>query len=571
MPRKLKTKWILVIASLCYLHEAAAAPSLNPSNFTNSIDPGRTQKQIQRSSEFMSQPAFAPKTKLLEHAPAQEATKSRIHLILNQVIFKGNTVYSSAELEKIFAPSLHKTINLNDLEVMVHKVTTKYREDGYILSRAILPPQTIKNGVEIVQLIEGFVSSAAVKGDPGKAKALLEAYAKRAMQSKPLQFHNLQRYALLANDLPGYTVQTVLSPSPNVPAGADLTFVVMRKRGSAYVMYDDYGTRYLGPLETTIGGTLNSLIVPGDSNNAQVTVTPRPHEIQYASVSHVQPLGTSGMRWQLGASYAETRPSFVLDPLNIVGRNLSVYTDLSYPVIRDRDRNLSLHSTVNYQNINSTILEVPFYEDRIRSLDLGVNFDNIDHYHGINTASFDVTHGFAILGANIHENMSRPNGQARYTKLNAAFTRLQNLASRWTLFGSFHAQYSFESLLSTEQFGVGGPETGRGYDPSEIVGDRGISGKLELRRDAYPQYHYLQAIQYYAFYDAGMIWNIDTNSGVPRATVTSIGIGGRFTFTPELTGNLFIAKPMNHPVAVLALMGHNSTAARIFFQLSAVV
>lgn len=41
------------------------------------------------------------------------------------------------------------------------------------------------------------------------------------------------------------------------------------------------------------------------------------------------------------------------------------------------------------------------------------------------------------------------------------------------------AQTSFgQSLLSPKQFGVGGSQFGRGYDPSEITGDSGVAGKV---------------------------------------------------------------------------------------------
>src|SRR5689334_5408481 len=62
----------------------------------------------------------------------------KIRFQLNKVKFKGNTVYTDSELQKIFDASLGHTISLGDLQQLVAEVTKKYRSEGYIISRAIL-------------------------------------------------------------------------------------------------------------------------------------------------------------------------------------------------------------------------------------------------------------------------------------------------------------------------------------------------------------------------------------------------------------------------------------------------
>jgi hemolysin activation/secretion protein len=200
---------------------------------------------------------------------------------------------------------------------------------------------------------------------------------------------------------------------------------------------------------------------------------------------------------------------------------------------------------------------------------VGASFSNMDHWRGINTGSFDATHGFAILGARNHVELSRPRGQTKYTRFNINLSRLQSLGTRFSVYAGLHSQYSFEALLATEQFGIGGPDIGRGYDPSEIVGDKGISGKIELRLDANPDWNLLHSIQYYVFYDAGSLWNIDTLDFPSRQTATSTGVGARFNFVPQVTGNFYIAKPLDRPVSTLTLLQDNGTSARAFFQITA--
>jgi hemolysin activation/secretion protein len=565
----LSTTLLLALKSIA----APTGPGVLPSNFVpssqligqgiNFTDPGRASHELQKKLPFL--PKVGGKSQIKTVQPA--VTKaSKLSFKLTNVTFVGNTVYPSQELYAIFAPHINKTISLGDLENLVHEITIKYREAGYILSRAILPPQVIKGGSVQVRVVEGFVSGFSVTGNPGRAKKLLYAYGSHIQASKPLQIHTLQRYTLLSNDLPGYTVESLLTPSPNVPAGADLTFVTSRVTHTEFISYDNLGTRFLGPQETTLGGSLYSLIAPGDSTNFRFTVTGRPQQLRYHEITHSMPVGSNGMRWQMSSNYAETRPGFVLKPALIVGRNFLIFTDLSYPWIRDRGRNLVTHGAFNYQNITSTILGFPFYQDRIRSLVLGFSFDNIDTFHGINSVSSDVTHGFNFWGASEHELQSRPNTGSIYTRINLSVSRTQALTQRFSLYIGTHAQYSFEALLATEQFGVGGPDIGRGYDPSEIVGDTGASGKVELRMDTTPGLKFLQSVQYYMFYDGGIILNKDSFNLPNQQSLTSTGLGARIVFMPNLTGNVYFGKPITRQVAVLTTLAENSTGGRMFFQ-----
>jgi hemolysin activation/secretion protein len=553
-----------IAASLANIQQA-----IGESNAANFVDPGRVSNQIQSITPRMPSVSHAPIPKIAHPQVAPLAGSDKIRLKLNGVIFKGNTIFKDADLQPLLTPLLHKVITLTQLQDLVHQITVKYRQAGYILSHAVLPPQTIKEGIVRIQIIEGFISHINIKGNPGKAQFLLESYGKYAMMSRPLQIHKLERYTLLANDIPGLSVQAVLTPSKSTPGGADLTFVTQRKRGDGYISYDNFGTKYLGPKQVTIGGDLYSLFLPGDSNALRFIVTTRPHELRYGEFVHGQFLGTNGAHLTVGVNYAETRPRFILEPLMIAGRSKLLYFDVSYPLIRDRENNLIIHSTFNYQNVTSTILGFPFYDDRIRSLVLGFSYDRADSLRGTNTFGLDMTHGFNILGAKQHEQLS--NGHSQYTRFNPTFSRLQALSSRVSVLFFVHGQYSYESLVSTEQFGVGGYDIGRGYDPSEIVGDHGISGKFELRLDTAPQFRLLQAVQYYAFYDMGKVWNIDPVTTTPVPSLTSVGCGARINFMPNLYANFFIARPLTHSVATQLVLGPNDKQIRSFFQITASV
>lgn len=129
-------------------------------------------------------------------------------------------------------------------------------------------------------------------------------------------------------------------------------------------------------------------------------------------------------------------------------------------------------------------------------------------------------------------------------------------------------QWAFVPLLSSEQATFGGNPLGRGYDPAELIGDRGAAGSLELRYDYFTS-SYIQYMQFYAFYDIGAIWNILVNDSSPRkVSASSTGLGVRFNFSKYISGNLMWAQPLTKEVAAEELI-QQGWRPRTFFSVVA--
>ncbi|MGH8463942.1 MAG: ShlB/FhaC/HecB family hemolysin secretion/activation protein, partial [Pseudomonas sp.] len=120
--------------------------------------------------------------------------------------------------------------------------------------------------------------------------------------------------------------------------------------------------------------------------------------------------------------------------------------------------------------------------------------------------------------------------------------RLQALPAGFDLLLTAEGQYAWDPLLSSEEFGYGGQRLGRGYDASAIVGDHGIAGGIELRKS-----HVLPkagvALQPYAFYDIGKVWNIDPSSK-DQQSGSSTGLGLRGSHQDGWQADLSLAIPL---------------------------
>lgn len=83
---------------------------------------------------------------------------------------------------------------------------------------------------------------------------------------------------------------------------------------------------------------------------------------------------------------------------------------------------------------------------------------------------------------------------------------------------------------------------GRGYDPSELIGNQGVAAVVEGRYQI-PQFSRHIEVQTYAFYDAGKVWNPFRHDS---ATSTGVGIRAILLRFGEL--DFYVAKPLTHDV-----------------------
>jgi hemolysin activation/secretion protein len=457
---------------------------------------------------------------------------------------------------------------------MVEDITNYYRNHGYILSRAILPPQHVENGTVIIRIIEGFIQNVTVIGDPKGAKDLIQAYGQNIAIDRPLRVQTMEQYLLLANEVPGTTARAVLAPSKTTIGASDLNLATYNTILTGYFSYDNYGTRYVGPQEDTASLSGNSIFRSGDTTQVTYGTTPKGRELRYFDMNMNTPLGADGLRWIFGGNDSRTRPLFVLAPLEINGDAKTFYTSIQYPLVRTQSTSVTFNAAFNYFDSQVlTILDALLYRDHIRPVQVGVTATIIDSWRGNNLLSFNVKKGINFLGATTDTaptaTTSRPGGSADYVKLNFQTSRLQQLFWRVSAFGVLQGQYTFQPLLTSEQFSFGGSQIGRGYDTAEIIGDRGMAGSAEVRMDYFPGQMLLQTLELYYYYDAGVIWNIKFNSGVKmKASATSTGFGARFSLLKYIFGNLMFTQPLTKQVAAMEIVGEGRRP-RIFFSLTA--
>jgi hemolysin activation/secretion protein len=538
-----------------------------------SVEPGRVAQEITATTPQLKKPV-TPRVAAPEAASALPEEVLKIKLKINGFILKGNTLYTDQELLALFPYKLGTTVTLKDIEQFVNAITLKYNKAGYLLSRAIIPAQTIKGGIVEITIIEGYIDEVSVEGESNEViKSKIKRYGDKVVQKKPLNVNDLESALLLANDLPGIQVQSVITPSKTTPAAASLVLVVTHKviDESSYISYDNRGTRYIGPTRTIGSVFLNTMLGAGASTGIRVADSGQWQEMRYIEFEHKQYVGTNGLMFDLDGQYTRTEPGFLLEGTDTIGRNKYGTLSAQYPLIRQRSLNLSLTGGFTYINSLMNQFDFKVYNDQIRTFQLGFLSDFMDRFNGSNQLSGYFTQGLDILGASQPDNLvSRFGAQPTFAKINLSGGRLQGIFRNLSLLVTANGQYSFSKMYAYEQIGYGGLPFGDAYDPSEIVGDRGVEAKIEFHLDTFFPIKSIPT-QYYTYCDGGMMWNIDHIFQEGRATGTSAGFGFRSSLFKFINVSLELAKPLDRDVATVAddPSGGNPKAWRGFFSIIA--
>ena len=509
--------------------------------------PGQIERQFQPLPTPRAKPAEAPAALPLLAEPSNAA---EIRFTLNNLTIEGATVYPAAVLRGLYESLLNREVSLADIYGVANALTAKYRNDGYILSQAIVPPQAVEGGMVRIAIVEGYVAEVKIEGEVGGRRALVDAYADKIKQTRPLTSAALERYLLLLNDLPGATARATLTPASTQSGAADLVIQFSHRTASGGVNVDNHGSESQGPWRLTADLDLNSVFGQYDKTSFKLVTTGN-SEMNYLSLTHDEPIGSEGGKLSVSASVTRSEPPIdAVVPITLQGSSEAAGITYVHPFLRSRSTNFSARFGLSGYNGETDVNSANASTDRIRPLRLGGTWDHADSLLGISILDMELSQGLNAMGAsdNGAPGLSRPTGKSDFTKIALYGARLQSITNEWSVLAAVNAQYAFSDLLTPELFSYGGDQFGRGYDPSELVGDSGAALKLELRYAGALPDTLLTGYTAYGFYDVGSVNQRTPISAETSGSAASAGLGLRFNIGRYVSGFLELAKPLTRIV-----------------------
>ncbi len=386
----------LLLGSLCGALTApsALAQTAPPVVLPPSLDPNRLEQRFERPLTPQSLPEI--EMPVPEKAPPPKDAE-RITLTLTDLQISGNSVYDFETLSPLWRDLLNCPVTLADLYGVRDAITTKYRNAGYVLSQAIVPAQRIRNGVVRLEVVEGYVSDVVIQGEARDRLGLLRRMGEKIKELRPLRMADMERYVLLADDLPGVAVKTVLEAAPDTPGASQLTMTLERTPFDGSLALDNRGTRSVGPLQLT--GVLNVEDQFGlfERTTAQAIGAQQWRELRYLDLGQSVPLDAEGTMLNVGVRRSWSQPGDSVRSLELDSLTSSVRVGLSHPFLRSRAETLRGEMTVTFRDSRTTALGDPLSEDRLRILSADLSYDVSDDWDGSNVLSLQLSKGLDIL------------------------------------------------------------------------------------------------------------------------------------------------------------------------------
>jgi hemolysin activation/secretion protein len=413
-------------------------------------------------------------------------------VVVRRIRFSGAAdLMPAAELQAVVADALGKPHDFAGLEALAQRITDHLKKSGYLLARAYLPRQDVTDGDLEITILAGKLDSKnePVKIVPGGKLALrinperLKAIAAGALNAgEGARDEDLQRAMLLMNDLPGVTARARLEPGSDPDTTRVVVDVEQAPLLTLTISLDNYGNRYNGDLRAVASVQADDPLGIGD--RATLSVTRARYSDQYA-FNYSLPLASDGLRLGLSASQLDSRTMKEFSTLGIEAASDTLGINLSYPIIRSRQRNLWATVTADRRRYLDTTRGQSTNDRESRPISLGLSGDQVDSLLGGGFTQGGVAYVAGHLDLKLPlvsaADATSANSAGRYDKWTWNASRLQRIDGPLTLLLAANGQVASKNLDSSEKFSLGGPTGLRAYPGGEAQGDEGLLSTLELR------------------------------------------------------------------------------------------
>lgn len=461
---------------------------------------------------------------------------------VSEIAFQGNHLFSESVLRKATQGFLGSNKTVKDLERIQNAVFLVYKKAGYTLVSVLIVNLPDSTGRLSVIVKEDVLRNVTIKGN----KYLHAAHIRQALPAlktgKSINTKKLDRQILVANDNPSRVI-TVSLQTIDVGIFDAIVTVSEDKIITQALSLDNTGNRYQDPLRINYRFTDAGLGDRRDATGTFIFSRSPSNSIRQYLAYYNQPLSSQGNSLQFLVAYSNSE----------TGMSQSGYGDFN---MAGAGHIYSMHYIHPLYRSLSTKLALDFGLDYRTSID-NTDFAGIKLYPDVNSFPFSITGQYIWQGktdtvsSNISYVRNNPGGylnndyiygivwpgaSATYGLWRGNLNYMHRFKSGWIFNNRYDGQYTTQSLIPDEQFGLGGVRSVRGFEERELTGDKGFSASFELYTP--PLGH---GIRLLAFFDIGQIWGYDYpfNGGelLGPATISSTGIGIRWTITRWLTLN----------------------------------
>lgn len=520
---------IILVGEVILPISYAAPPQNQPAGYN---DPGvqlnRTREYLerQRIARQIAEDRAKERTEIVAQQQGEkQETAGEVKFRINEIIVDKSEVLQEQEINDITRAYINKEIVLQDLYTVVNGINNLYAEKGYLTCRAFLPPQTIKDGVVHIQLVEGKSGNVYVDGN----NSTNESYITDRIgieRGNLANINDLNEDLLLFNGSNDIQLHITMHAGKE-PGTTDYVISVAEPQKSLVNLYvDNAGSESSGEwreglffTDRSLTGNRDSLMLSGIRSDGTKSF----------SASYITPVGRSGTK--LGLNYSANSVHITdgeLEDLNVKGHSSAYGISVIQPLIVNETMRTEASLEYGHQNSQTDFLGVHWVDDTTYGYTASFSMTN----YGTSSVIFQ-KHGYRI---------GRSENITGYTKnfnkyifngfWQKAYTGGQMLSAR------LDGQCSSDNYLpSAEQFYIGGMYSVRGYEESYLGGDSGFAASIEYSVPIDKS----KKTSVFTFIDYGSVFG---DSAFDDHTLAGTGIGIRSTIAQKIYASLTLGVPL---------------------------
>lgn len=492
---------------------------------------------------------------------------------ISRVVIDGAERFPDLDFGAITAGFEERDVTLAELNALASRITALLAQAGYALSFAIVPEQTVEQGMVRLRIVEGAIDAIEVEFEEGslpvgreRIERAIRQRLDRLIGDGAVRTADLERAVLGVNDLSGISISVVITPSVSVEGAATLQVVVRTDRYDTLVGVDNRLRSEYGREQIYSAFAANSLLFAGDSLQLSARTALDFDAFSYFSAAYETSIGRGHARVRTHFSTADTEAqSGTLGLLEFEGEERTWGTAVRYPLIRSRARSLWASLAFDGIDTESRLFDTPVVDEHIRTVSASLTYDWASGDGALSLFSATFVQGVSVLGASSATNplRSRSAGKPDATFATFRFYRDQPLPAGFRFRYNGEAQWTISSggLLAANECTFGGPAIGRAYDAGVLSGEECLLASGELARPLPAGNHFIEP---FAFFDWGRAYQRGRlEPGQPRVTdARSYGFGLRLITRFGLRADVQLAVPAER------VFPGDDRDPRLFFTLS---
>lgn len=368
-------------------------------------------------------------------------------------------------------------VTLGMIETVADTITRYYREKGFILSKAYIPEQQVRDGVVTLTLLLGELGELKVENAKRVSVKQIESVFKDDFH-EPVTSWKVEEALYLVNDIPGVTVQGFFSPGSQVGDTKLTVNVLDEKRYSANLRLDNHGSDNTSRNRVYADLKLHNPLGLGDELYLSILQSYDPDSSTYGSVRYSSFLLNPRFRVEAGFSTND----FVSRTVRSFGETLftgeSEVADVSLKYIFKRSRVKNYNMQLQYMDIatqlDTTDGQVINYDD-VKKLSLSFNFDILNQSKRQLYLGSIAFHAADKNNPDVEElNVDSSEEIFTYDLSMLSFPKFPftDYETRLTLKNS--GQYTGANLSSVNQISLTGPTRARAFSVNGLQSDDGI-------------------------------------------------------------------------------------------------